>query len=220
MSNRTLDITDTLYDYILRESLREPPILADLRKETGEHTMSMMQIAPEQGQFMALLGELIGARSYLEVGTFTGYSSLAMALSMGADSRVVCCDTSEEYTDIARKYWARAGVDDRITLHLGHAIDTLDVLSGSGHGNHFDMMFVDADKVNYGAYYERGLELVRVGGIIAIDNVLWDGKVADPSVSDEETDAIRTLNTTLHTDERISLSLVPIGDGLTIARKR
>jgi len=220
MSNRTLDLTDTVYDYILSTSLREPKILSDLRDETSRHTMSMMQISPEQGQFMTLLGELIGVRRYLEVGTFTGYSSLAMALSMGPNREIVCCDISEEFTDVARKYWARAGVDNHITLHLGHATDTLDMLINSGRRNEFDMMFIDADKTNYKAYYERGLELVRTGGVIAIDNVLWDGKVADPGISDEDTDAIRALNTQLHMDERISLSLLPIGDGLTLARKR
>jgi predicted O-methyltransferase YrrM len=220
VSNRTLNITDALYDYILDVSLREPEILAELREETSNHTMSMMQISPEQGQFMSLLGELTGAKRYLEVGTFTGYSSLAMALSIGDAAEIVCCDVSEEYTDIAQKYWQRAGVAEQCTLHLGHATETLEMLIKSGHGNYFDMMFIDADKTNYGAYYDVGLQLVRSGGLIAIDNVLWDGQVVDPAVEDEDTEAIRAINARLHHDERISLSLVPIGDGLTLIRKK
>ncbi len=220
MSNRTLNLTDDLYDYILDVSLRESDILAELREETSHHTMSMMQISPEQGQFMSLLGELTGSKRYLEVGTFTGYSSLAMALSIGSDAEIVCCDVSEEYTAIARKYWERAGVTNQVTLHLGHATETLDMLLSTDHGNHFDMMFIDADKANYGAYFDLGLQLVRSGGLIAVDNVLWSGAVADPEVDDEDTTAIRALNARLHHDERISLSLVPIGDGLTLIRKK
>lgn len=220
MSNQTLNITNRLYDYILDVSLREPDILADLRAETSHHAMSLMQISPEQGQFMSLLGELTSTRRYLEVGTFTGYSSLAMALSIGAEAEIVCCDVSEEFTAIAEKYWQRANVANRVTLHLGYATETLNMLLDTGYDDYFDMMFIDADKTNYGAYFDLGLQLVRSGGLIAVDNVLWDGKVADPDVLDEDTTAIRALNTRLHHDERISLSLVPIGDGLTLIRKK
>lgn len=220
MSNQTLNITDELYDYILKVSLRESDILAELREETSHHTMSMMQISPEQGQFMSLLGDLTGTSRYLEVGTFTGYSSLSMALSMGAGAEIVCCDLNEEFTSIAQKYWDRAGVSDRVTLHLGYATETLDMLLNTGHDSYFDMMFIDADKPNYGAYFDLGLKLVRSGGLIAVDNVLWGGKVADQDETDEDTTAIRTLNARLHHDERISLSLVPIGDGLTLIRKK
>ncbi|WP_119165421.1 class I SAM-dependent methyltransferase [Algihabitans albus] len=218
MSPRTIGMSDSLYDYVLKVSLREPEILARLRAETTAGPGGAMQISPEQGQFMQLLAELTGARSYLEVGTFTGYSALAMALALPADAELVCCDVSEDYTNMARRFWDEAGVADRINLRIAPALETLEALQGDG--RQFDLMFVDADKENYGAYYEAGLKLVRPGGLLMFDNVLWGGSVADPDKQDADTLAIRALNTALQGDPRVSLSLVPIGDGLTLARRR
>ncbi|CAE7896861.1 mdmC [Symbiodinium necroappetens] len=218
MSPRTLGMTDALHDYLLQVSLREPEILYRLRRETAAGPGDGMQISPEQGQFMQLLAELTGARSYLEVGTFTGYSALAMALAMPADARLVCCDLSADYTAMARRFWTEAGVAERVDLRLAPALDTLAALQDEG--RRFDLMFIDADKENYGAYYEAGLKLVRPGGLILFDNVLWGGSVVDPDKQDADTKAIRALNLALHADRRISLSLVPIGDGLTLARVR
>jgi caffeoyl-CoA O-methyltransferase len=178
-----------------------------------------MQIAPEQGQFMALLVRLTGARRILEIGVFTGYSSLAMALALGRDARFTCCDISEEYTAVARKYWAKAGVADRIELKLGPAAETLKGLLKGSEGE-IDFAFIDADKTNYETYYDLALQLLRPGGLIAIDNVLWGGDVANPKKMDEDTEAIRRINKKVHADERVDVSLVPIGDGLTLARKR
>jgi predicted O-methyltransferase YrrM len=179
----------------------------------------MMQIAPEQGQFMALLIQLMGAKKTLEVGVFTGYSSLAVALALPSDGKIIACDTNEEYTAIARHYWQKAGVADKIDLRIAPALDTLDELIAQGQANTFDFAFIDADKSNYDNYYERALQLVRPGGLIAIDNVLWGGKVADRNVQDNRTKAIRELNQKLHQDKRVTISLVPIADGLTLARK-
>lgn len=218
MSPRTIGMTDALYDYIVTVSLREPEILSRLRAETEAGPGGMMQISPEQGQFMQLLAELTGARSYLEVGTFTGYSALAMALAMPENAQLVCCDVSEDYTSLARRFWEDAGVAARVDLRIAPALETLEALQGEG--RQFDLMFIDADKENYGGYYEAGLKLVRPGGIIMIDNVLWGGSVANPDKTDADTQAIRALNSALHSDERVSLSLVPIGDGLTLARVR
>ena len=220
MSARTIALTDKVYDYLLANSLREPPLLARLREETAVMPAANMQIGPEQGQFMALLVELIGARRTLEVGTFTGYSALSVALALPADGRVVACDISEEFTAVARRYWAEAGVADKIDLRLGPAVETLDALIAEGLSGAFDFMFIDADKQGYDAYYERGLALLRPGGLIAIDYVLWNGAVADPARQDEETRAIRALNRKVQADERVGISLVPIGDGLMLARKR
>ncbi|HEY9645484.1 MAG TPA: class I SAM-dependent methyltransferase [Chroococcidiopsis sp.] len=220
MSNKTLGLSPALYDYLLDNSLREPDILQKLRQETAEHPMSQMQIAPEQGQFMALLVQLMGAKKALEVGVFTGYSSLSVALALPADGQLVACDVSEEFTAIARRYWDLAGVSDKITLHIAPALETLDRLLAEGEAGTFDFAFIDADKSNYQAYYERSLQLVRPGGLIAIDNVLWSGDVADPAVQDTRTQAIRALNHMLHHDDRVTLSLVPIADGLTLAVKR
>ena len=220
MASRTLNLDDRLYDYLQRVSLREPPVLARLREETAALPGAGMQISPEQGQFMALLIELIGARRVLEVGTFTGYSSLAMAMVLPPDGRIIACDVSEEFTAMARRYWAEAGVADKIELRLAPALQTLDALLAEGQGETFDFAFIDADKVNYDGYYERALELLRPGGLIAVDNVLWDGKVADPDVQDEDTDAIRALNEKIRTDERVTTSLLTIGDGIMLARKR
>jgi caffeoyl-CoA O-methyltransferase len=220
MSSRTLQITDRLYDYLLAASLREPALLAELRAETAKLPMAVMQISPEQGQFMAFLVESIGARRTVEVGTFTGYSALCVALALPAGGKVIACDISEEYTAVGRRYWQRAGVADKIDLRLAPALDTLGRLLAEGGAGSIDFAFIDADKREYDGYYEAILKLLRPGGIIAIDNVLWSGAVADPDAQDDDTRAIRALNDKLRTDTRISLSLVPIGDGLTLARKR
>jgi predicted O-methyltransferase YrrM len=222
MSNRTIQVDDRLYDYILAASSREPELLARLREETRERFAERfgMQISPEQGQFMALLVQLMGARKTLEVGVFTGYSSLSVALALPEDGRIVACDVSEEWTSIARRYWEEAGVAHKIDLRLAPAIETLDALLAAGEAGTFDFAFIDADKGNYAAYYERALELLRPGGLVTIDNVLWSGRVADPSVDDADTAAIRELNEQLHRDERVALSLLPVGDGLTLALKR
>ncbi|MDP6436523.1 MAG: class I SAM-dependent methyltransferase [Gammaproteobacteria bacterium] len=218
MSNRTLPLDDALYDYLLSVSLRESPVLTALREETAHMEMANMQIAPEQGQFMAFLLRLIGAKRYLEVGAFTGYSALACALALPEDGEVYALDTSEEWTAVARRYWEEAGVAGRIHLELGDATTTLAKLEASDAGT-FDFVFIDADKTAYAAYFESALKLLRPGGVIAIDNVLWGGSVIDASVTDDETCAIRELNAALLTDNRVDLSLVPIGDGLTLARK-
>lgn len=220
MANRTIELNQALHAYLVSVAVREPAVLAELRKETAALPMAMMQIAPEQGQFMALLIEMLGARRVLEIGTFTGYSSLAMALALPPGGRIIACDISEEYTAIARRYWARAGVQDRIDLRLGPAAATLDALLASGNAGGFDFVFIDADKTNYGLYYERALALLRPAGVVAVDNVLWGGDVANPAKDDPETRAIRALNEQVHTDARVSISLVPIGDGLLLARKR
>ena len=220
MSPRTLDLTDALYDYVLANSLREPPLLARLREETAKLPMARMQIGPDQGQFMRLLVELIGARRTVEVGTFTGYSSLSVALALPADGNLIACDISEEYTAIARRYWAEAGVADRIELRLGPAVETLDGLIADGGVGAYDFAFIDADKTNYDSYYERCLTLLRPGGLIAVDNVLWNGAVADPEDRTPDTQAIRALNAKIHEDERVSISLATVGDGLMLARKR
>jgi predicted O-methyltransferase YrrM len=219
MSNKTF-ISDQLYDYLLSVSLREPEVLQTLRQETANHPMSQMQIAPEQGQFMMLLVQLMGAKKALEVGVFTGYSSLAVALALPSDGKLIACDVSEEYTAMARRYWHLAGVDNKIDLRIAPALETLDSLLAEGQANTFDFAFIDADKSNYPGYYERALELVRPGGLIAIDNVLWSGRVADPQEQDNRTQAIRAFNQKLHQDERIFLSMVAIADGLTLALKK
>jgi predicted O-methyltransferase YrrM len=219
MSKQTLGLEQNLYDYLLSVSLREPTILTQLRQETSQLPMSRMQISPEQGQFMALLVKLIGAKKTLEVGVFTGYSSLVVALALPADGKIVACDVSEEYTSVARRYWQQAGVADKIDLHIAPALETLDKLLTAGEAETFDFAFIDADKSNYDNYYERSLELIRPGGLIAIDNVLWSGKVAETEIQDNQTNKIRDLNRKLHEDSRITLSLVPIADGLTLAMK-
>jgi len=219
MTTRTLGLSANLYDYLLSISLREPEILTQLRHQTAQHPVGRMQIAPEQGQFMALLVQLIGAKKTLEVGVFTGYSSLIVALALPAEGKVVACDISAEFTTIAQSYWQQAKVADKIDLHLAPALETLDKLLAAGEAETFDFAFIDADKSNYDNYYERSLQLIRPGGLIAIDNVLWSGRVADPAVQDNRTKKIRAFNDKLLQDQRISLSLVPIGDGLTLARK-
>ena len=220
MSNRSIGLDGPLYEYLLSASLREHPVLARLRAETASHPRVNMQIAPEQGQFMALLMKLIGAVRCIEVGVFTGYSSLAVALALPPTGRLVACDISEEYTAMARRHWAAAGVAGRIELRIAPALETLDALLAEGGAGHYDFGFIDADKGAYADYYERLLALLRPGGLIAVDNTLWDGEVADPANQQPDTVAIRAFNGKLQADERVDLSLVPIGDGLTLARKR
>jgi caffeoyl-CoA O-methyltransferase len=220
VSSKTLNLSDRLYDYLLSTSLREPEILQQLRAETASHPGALMQISPEQGQFMALLVQLISAKKTLEVGVFTGYSSLSVALALPSDGKIVACDVSAEFTAIARRYWQAAGVADKIALHLAPAINTLDQLLADGQAGTFDFAFIDADKGSYDLYYERALQLIRPGGLIVIDNVLWDGKVADSLVQDEDTQAIRALNEKMLHDQRIAFSLLPVGDGLSLALKK
>lgn len=220
MSNRTLTLTPSLYEYLCAVSLREPKLLARLRQETARDSGATMQISPEQGQFMGLLVELTGARTILEIGTYTGYSSLCMALALPGEGRVVCCDLSEEWTRIARRYWAEAGVEDRIRLHLGPALETLQKLLQQGGAESFDMAFIDADKEHYPEYYECCLRLLRPGGLLLADNTLWSGRVIDAADHGASTEAIRRFNSLLHDDERITLSMLPIGDGLTLALKK
>jgi len=220
MSRQTIQIDDTLYEYLLGVSLREPEVLAKLRAETAKHPQAQMQISPEQGQFMALLARLMGARKCLEVGVFTGYSSISVALALPPEGRLFALDVDPEATAIARRYWKRAGVADRIELRLGDGTGSLDALLAEGHAGTFDFAFVDADKEGYPAYYERSLTLLRPGGLVAFDNVLRGGRVVDPGAKDSATEAIRAFNRSLHGDSRIDLSMVPIADGLTLARKR
>jgi predicted O-methyltransferase YrrM len=220
MSKNITKVTDDLYDYILAVSLREPEILKRLREETLKDNMSLMQISPDQGQFMALLVKLIGARKSLDIGTYTGYSALSVALAMPDDSVTVACDYRTEWTDIAQRYWREAGVAQKIDLRLGPALATLDNLISNGGAGTFDFIFIDADKENYDNYYEKGLILLRHGGLIGIDNVLWFGDVIDLNNHDFSTRAIRHMNDKLKNDDRVDISLIPIGDGLTLARKR
>lgn len=220
MSNRTIPMTDALYDYLLGISLREHPLLVRLREETARLPEARMQISPEQGQFMQFLVQLMGARRCIEVGVFTGYSSLAVALVLPDDGQLLACDVNEEFTSIAKRYWKEAGVERKIKLRLAPAIDTLHTRLKAGEGGSYDFAFIDADKANYQAYYERVLALLRPGGLLLVDNVLWSGRVLDPTDQSEDTVAIRSFNESLHEDERVDLSLLPIGDGLTLARKR
>lgn len=219
MGKQTIGLEQDVYDYLLSVSLREPEVLTQLRLETAQLPRAIMQISPEQGQFMALLVKILAAKKTLDIGVFTGYSSLAVALALPADGKIIACDVSEEYTNIARRYWQKAGVADKIDLHIAPALETLDQLVAAGESETFDFAFIDADKGNYDNYYERSLQLIRPGGLIAVDNVLWSGKVADPQVQDNQTNKIRSFNQKLHQDSRITLSLVPIADGLTLARK-
>lgn len=220
MSRRTLNIDERLYDYLQRTSVREPDALVRLRAETARLPMAGMQISPEQGQFMAFLIRAIGARRCLEVGTFTGYSALVCALALPPDGELVALDVSEEWTAIGRRYWEEAGVAGHIRLRLGAAGESLRRLRQEGRDGSFDFMFIDADKTGYADYVEQGYHLLRAGGLIAIDNVLWAGRVADPGVLDADTVALRTLNERLLGDTRFELSMVTIGDGLTLLLKR
>ena len=220
MANRTLPMNDALHAYLLEVAVDEAPVLRRLREETATRPNAAMQIGPEQGAFMGWLVGLVGARRAVEVGTFTGYSALAIARAMPADGRLVCCDVSEEYAATARRHWDEAGVGARIELRLGPAADTLAALLAEGGPGAYDFAFVDADKPSYDAYYERCLELLRPGGLLALDNVLWGGAVADPADTRESTQALRALNDKVFRDGRVDACLVPIGDGLTLARKR
>jgi caffeoyl-CoA O-methyltransferase len=220
MSNRSISLTDLLHEYLLSVSLREPALLRQLRDETAADPLARMQISPEQGQFMALLVRLMGARRCLEVGVFTGYSSLAVALALPDDGHIVACDVSEHWTAVARRYWDAAGVAHKVELRLAPALETLERLLAAGAAGSFDFAFLDADKESYLRYYECLLELVRPGGLILADNTLWSGRVADPANTEVTTAALRRFNERLRVDERVDLSVVPIGDGLTLARKR
>ena len=221
MSSRTIELTDTLYDYLLRHGAPESEAARALREETRAATQwHGMQISPEQGAFMQLLTRLLGARRALEVGTFTGYSALVVAEALPADGSLLACDVSDEWTSIGRPFWRRAGVADKIDLRLQPAVDTLDELIDLGEAGTFDFAFIDADKSNYDAYYERCLILVRPGGVVAIDNVLWGGRVADAGADDADTRAIRALNAKVRGDARVHAATLPIGDGLTLAIRR
>lgn len=220
MSNTTLNLTDDLYHYLQSVSVREPDVLQKLRHETRLHPMGQMQISPEQGQFMGLLMQLMGATKTLEIGVFTGYSALAVALALPPHGQIVACDVSADYTAIAQRYWQQAGVANKIDLRLAPALETLDQLLADGQQGSFDFAFIDADKSNYNNYYERSLQLVRPGGLIAIDNVLWSGRVADPNTQDNRTRTIQALNQKIYSDQRVTPSLIPIADGLTLALKR
>jgi caffeoyl-CoA O-methyltransferase len=217
---RNVQLTDALYRYLVDHSVREPEVLRELRDETAKLPNAGMQIGPDQGQFMALLAKLVGAKRCLEIGVYTGYSSLAVALALPPGGRIVACDVSEEWTTIARRYWRKAGVEDRIELRLGPALETLDRLLAAGEAGRFDFAFIDADKGNYLGYYERCLKLLRQGGLIATDNTLWSGDVADPANQKPDTVSLRAFNDALHHDERIDLALLPLGDGVTLALKR
>ena len=219
MSRHSIALDDTLHVYLQSHSLREHPAQVGLREATRGHPGAGMQIAPEQGQFMALLVRLIGARRAIEIGTFTGYSALSVALALPEDGRLLACDISDDYTRIGRPFWQQAGVAHKIELVLAPALQTLDARLAAGEAASHDFAFIDADKTGYDAYYERCLQLLRPGGLVAIDNTLWSGAVARPA-SDADTLALQALNAKLHHDERIDLSLLPIGDGLTLARKR
>jgi caffeoyl-CoA O-methyltransferase len=219
MSRNYTPITDPMAQYIREVTLREPEPLRRLRESTENHPRASMQIAPEQGQFLHVLTKLIGARNVIEIGVFMGYSSSWMALALPPGGKIVACDVSEEYAAIARNTWREAGVEDKIDLRVAPALQTLDSLIAAGQAGTFDLAFIDADKSNYSNYYERALQLVRPGGLIAVDNTLWDGRVIDPNVTDADTEAIRAFNRKLKADERIALTLATIGDGVTLACK-
>jgi len=220
MSNQSIGLSDELHDYLLSVSLREPEVMERLRAETAEHPKSEMQIAPEQAQFLQFLVRLIGARRTLEIGVFTGYSALAVAQELPPTGTLVACDVSEEYTEVARRYWAEAGVADRIDLRIAPAAKTLSALLDNGHAGTFDFSFIDADKASYDTYYEQSLELLRPGGVVALDNMFRDGRVTDPDVEDESVQAIQRLNEKLHDDDRVALSMLPLADGVTLAMRR
>ena len=219
MTPRTLGLTDTLHQYLMQVGFREPQLLKLVREQTAPLPGAHMLLAPEQALFMALLTRLLGVRRYLEIGTYTGYSALAIALAMEPDGRVVTCEIDEAIATTAKRHWRHAGVADKIELRLGPALETLDAMLAQGRRGCFDMAFIDADKENLLAYYERCHPVVRVGGLILIDNTLWGGSVADDSDHDPSTQAIRALNNFVHEDRRVEMVLLPIGDGLTLARK-
>ena len=220
MGKESLGLDKPLYEYLLSVSLREPEVLTKLRQETSQHSASIMQISPDQGQFMALLIKVLGATKTLDIGVFTGYSSLVVALALPESGKVIACDRDPQATAIARRYWQEAGVAHKIDLRLAPALETLDNLIAEGEAGSFDFAFIDADKRNYPNYYERALTLLRPGGIVAIDNVLWFGSVADPQDTDKRTVAIREFNQKLHQDSRVDISMLAIADGLTLALKQ
>ncbi len=220
MSTKTILMDDQLLEYLRQNSVREPVVLRELREETQKLSNSGMQISPEQGQLMAMLVKLVNARKIVEIGTFTGYSSTVMALAMPEDSQLIAFDISEEYTRTARRFWKKAGVDQRVKLVLGNAKESLKDFLQTGEQESVDLAFIDADKSSYAEYYECCLKLIRPGGLILVDNVLWSGQVADASNHDKDTEALRIFNAALSSDQRVDLCMVPIGDGLTIARKR
>lgn len=219
MFKNAFGLNDALYEYMLSHSLREPADLAKLREETAQHKQARMQISPEQGQFMSMLLRLMRAQRVLEVGVFTGYSSLCFALALPKGGQIVACDISEEYTAIARQHWEQAGVADKIDLRIAPAIETLDQLLEQGQAETFDFVFIDADKGNYGHYYDRSIQLIRPGGLIVIDNVLWSGRVADPQSNDKIVQTMRQFNEKVGADPRVQVSILPLGDGLTLALK-
>jgi predicted O-methyltransferase YrrM len=220
MTARTLALTDALAAYLVAHSVRETPVQRALRRATQRLPAANMQTAPEQGALLQVLVRLVRGRRCVEIGTFTGYSALSVALALPKDGRIVCCDVSEEWTSIARRYWKKAGVAGRIDLRIAPALETLDALLRNGGAGRYDFAFIDADKKNYAGYFERCLRLLRAGGLVAIDNTLWYGRVIDRRHNDEDTRAIRAFNRKLHRDRRIGLAMVPIGDGLTLALKR
>ena len=220
MSNRSIELSDALYDYLLDNSLRESEVLRRLREETAGMPWSGMQISPDQGQFMALVVRIMGARRCIEIGTFTGYSALVGAAALLPDGRLIACDIDETTTAVARRYWEEAGLAGRIDLRLAPALETLAALIAEGDGGSYDFIFIDADKANYDAYYEAALTLLRAGGLIVVDNVLWDGAVIDSTREDEDTAAIRALNAKIARDQRVSCSMLAVGDGLMLAHKQ
>lgn len=213
-------LSEQTFEYMLRTTTREPELLRRLREETSKLPDARMQIGPDQGQFLAFLVQMLQAKNCLEIGVFTGYSALCVALALPADGKLIACDVSAEWTSVGRSYWHEAGVESKIDLRLAPALETLDNLLASGQAGRFDFAFIDADKTNYSNYYERSLQLLRPGGVIAIDNTLWSGKVADDSVQDADTVAIRELTRTLQTDQRVDFCMLTIGDGVALARKR
>jgi predicted O-methyltransferase YrrM len=219
MSNKTIGLAEPVYDYLLSVSVREAPLLKRLRDETSKLPLAMMQIAPEQGQLLSLLVQALQPKKCLEIGVFTGYSSLVVALALPPDGRITACDVNEQWTSIARRYWHEAGVEQKVDLYLAPALQTLDRLIAHGQAATYDFAFIDADKQNYWGYYERALTLLRPGGLVAVDNTLWSGRPADPAADDAETKAIRAFNQRLFKDSRVRISLVPIGDGMTLALK-
>ncbi len=220
MATKITTMDERLYEYLLSVSLKEPDVLTRLREETARDPMAILQIPPDQGQLMALLVKLMGAKRILEIGTYMGFSALSMALALPENGYLLTCDINQDWTDVARRYWEKAGVADRIELRIAPALETMNALLAEGQEQSFDLIFIDADKPNYCAYYEAGLRLLRCGGLVILDNVLWKGRVADEREQDPDTVALRAINTLIYQDQRVDASIIPIGDGMTIARKR